>query len=108
MAGPRTRRNTGRALTDDSGTPKSTPAVSCIPTSAPAQAPAPAPAFVLGLLARYTDKDLQKANKLALKLFIKGQKHGQANSAPRDRAFKARKPEHYYKSLHMEYYYFCR
>ena len=116
MAGPRTRRNAGGAPTDDSGTPEPTPAVSHAPTPAPAQtpvpaqapAPTPAPASVPGPPGRYTDEDLQRATKLALELFVKGQKHGQANSALRDGALKARNPDLYYGSLHMECYYFCR
>ena len=74
--------NAGKALIDNSGTSKLTPTIFCAPTPAPPQAPAPAPASVLGPPGRYTDKDLQKATKLALELFVKGQEHGQANSAP--------------------------
>ena len=90
MAGPRTRRNAGGAPTDDSGTPVPTPAVS--------RAPTPAPASVPGPPGRYTDEDLQRATKLALELFVKGQEHGQANSAPRDKALKARNSDLYYGS----------
>ena len=57
------------AFTNNSGTPVPTPAVFQAPTPAPASAP--------GLPERYTDKNLQKATKLALKLFVKGQEHGQ-------------------------------
>ena len=89
-----------------------TPAVSRAPTPAPTQAfaptPAPASASVPGPPGRYTDKNLQRAIKLALELFIKGQEHGQANSAPRNRAFKARNPDFYYRNLYMKCYYFCR
>ena len=111
MAKPRTRHNAGGAPTNDNDTPKPTPAVSRALTPAPAQALAPTPApvssSVPGPPGRYTDKNLQRATKLALKLFVKGQEHGQANSAPRNRAFKARNPDLYYGSLHMECYYFC-
>ena len=76
MAGPHTRRNTGGPPTNDSGTPKLISTVSRTPTLIPAQAPAltpvPAPAFVLGQPERYTHEDLQRATKLALKLFVKG------------------------------------
>ena len=72
MAGPRIRRNAGGAPTDDSGTPKPTPAISHAPTLAPAQAPAPAPASVPGPPGRYIDKNLHKATKLALESFVKG------------------------------------
>lgn len=40
------------------------------------------------LLGIYTSVDLQKTTKLALKLFVKGQKYSQANSIPLDRVFK--------------------
>ena len=110
MAGPCTRRNAGKAPTDDSGTPKPTSAVSCAPTPAPTQAltSAPALASVPGLPGRYTDEDLQKATKLVLESFVKGQEHGQANSATGNRALKARNPDLYYRSSHIECYYFCR
>ena len=57
-----------------------------------------------------TDVDLQRATRLALESFVKGQEHGQlqANSAPRDRPLKARNPDLYYGSSHIERYYFCR
>ena len=100
MAGPCTRRNAGGAPTDDNGTPVPIPAVSRAPT------PVPAPASVPGPPGRYTDEDLQRATKLALESFVKGQEHGQANSASRDRALKARNPDLYYESSHMECYYF--
>ena len=81
MAGPRTRRNAGGAPTDDSGTPVPTPAVSRTP----------APASVPGPPGRYTDEDLQRATKLALESFVKGQEHGQlqASSVPREQPQKA-------------------
>ena len=104
MAGHRTCRNAGGAHTNNKGIPIPTPAVSCILTPTPA----PALAFVPGPPERYTDENLQKAIKLALELFVKGQKHGQANSAPRNRALKARNPDLYYRSSHMECYYFCQ
>ena len=117
MAGPRTRRNPPLGGKDElAGAPtegNSTPAVSHTPTPAPAQAlaltPAPAPASVPGPLGRYTDEDLQRATKLALELFVKGQEHGQlqASTAPRNCPLKARNPDLYYKSLHIKCYYFC-
>ena len=105
MAGPRICHNAGGTLIDNSGTPVPTPAVSRPPTRASAQTPASAP--VPGPPGRYTDVDLQRAIKLALELFVKGQLHGQANSAPRDRALKAQNLNFYYGSLDMECYYFC-
>ena len=80
MAGPCTRHNAGRAPANDSNTPVPTPAVSCASTSAPAQTPAPAqvPALTLAFASTlspprgYIDNDLQRAIKLALKLFVKG------------------------------------
>ena len=64
-----TRCNAGGAPTNNSGTPKSIPAIFRAPT----------PIFVsaLGLLRRYTDEDLQKVTKLALESFIKSEKYGQ-------------------------------
>ena len=41
-----------------------------------ASAYTPIPVLALGPQARYIDKDLQRATKLALELFLKGQKHG--------------------------------
>lgn len=38
-------------------------------------------AFVLGPPAMFNNKDLQKTTRLALKLFVKGYKYSQANSA---------------------------
>ena len=118
MAGPRNRRNPPLGGEDElAGAPtegNSTPAVSRAPTPAPARAlaptPAPAPASVPGPPGRYTDKNLQRATKLALESFVKGQEHGQlqASTAPRDRPLKARNPDLYYGSSHMECYYFCR
>ena len=52
-------------------------AISHAPILALAQAFASAPASTLGPPERYIDKDLQKATKLALKLFVKDQKHVQ-------------------------------
>ena len=116
MAGLRTRRNPSPGSKDElAGAPiegNSIPAISRTPTSAPAQALdltlAPVLASVPGPPGRYIDEDLQRATKLALKSFVKGQKHGQANSASRDRALKARNPDLYYGSLHMKCYYFCQ
>ena len=89
MAGPRIHRNAGGAPTNDSGTPVPTPAVSRASTSAPA------PASVPGPPGRYTDEDLQRATKLALESFVKGQEHGQlqASSVPREQPLKARFPD---------------
>ena len=74
MVGPRTRRNAGGAPTNDSGTPNLTPAVSHAPTSAPASVPGPP--------RRYTDEDLQRATKLALESFVKGQEPGPIDKGP--------------------------
>ena len=55
------------APTNDSGTPFHTPVMSYVPTLAPALL------FALAkLVAKYTNADLQRATKLALKLFIQG------------------------------------
>ena len=102
MARPYTHHNAGGAPTNGSGTPEPTPAVSC--------APIPAPAFGPGPPGRYTNKDLQKATKLVLELFVKGQEYGQfqANSAPREQPLKARFPDLYYRNLHLDCYCFCQ
>ena len=73
MAGPHTRCNAGGAPSNGNGISEPTPAVSCAPTPASASAPAPP--------GRYTYEDLQRATKLALKLFFKGQEHGQLQAS---------------------------
>ena len=97
-----TRYNAGGALTNSSGTTKPTPAVSYTFT----------PAFVsaLGPPERYTDKDLQRATKLALELFVKGQKHGQlqANSTPCKQLLKAWFLILYYRNSYLDCYCFCQ
>ena len=124
MAGPRIRRNPRRnpppggedefaggpsgAPTKGSNTHTPSPPVSWAQT--PADAQVPPPAIYSGM---YTDADLQRATKLALKLFIQGQTHAQGSkSAARDKALdrflKPRNPDLYYKSSHMECYHFCR
>ena len=59
---------------------------------------------------RYTDEDLQRAIKLALKSFIKGQVHGQlqASYVPHKQPLKARFPKLYYENLHLDSYRFCK
>ena len=108
MTGPRTRRNPLLGGKNElAGAPiegNSTSAISCASIFAPILAPA----LASGPPKRYTDKNLQRATKLALELFVKGQKHGQANSAPRNKGLKAWNPNFYYKSSHMECYYFCQ
>ena len=84
MAGLYTCRNDKGALTNNSSTFDLTYAVFYIQipvlTKAPVQTHASAPALTLasapGLLGSYTKKNLQKITKLALKLFVKGQKYG--------------------------------
>ena len=99
MAGPRTRRilppigknkPAGEALTEGSSTPTLIFVVFCSLIPALAQASAPAQAFapvqtpVPGPPGLYTDADLQKATKLTLESFLRGQEHGQlqANTTP--------------------------
>ena len=106
MAELRTCRNAGRAPTNDSNTSVLTPAVSRAPIPAPAQTPvptealaptqAPASASVPGSPGRYIDKDLQKATKLALESFVKGQEHDQlqASSVSCKQPLKARFSNH--------------
>ena len=91
MAGPHTHPNVSGVFINDSGIFIYTSVVSCTLPFAPAWTPAlaQAPAFtfafvsVLDSLVRYIDKDLQRASKLALELFVKGKENGQlyANSA---------------------------
>ena len=123
MARPSTCRNAGRAPTNDSGTSFPIPVVYRAPTpaaaqtpittkaSTPTQAPTPASASASapGQLRRYTNKDLQRATKLALKLFVKGQEYGQlqANSAPCKQPLKARFSNLYYRNFHLNCYRFC-
>lgn len=59
-----------------------------------------------GPLGMYTNINLQKAIRLALELFVKGQKKGKINSTSRDKDFKAQDPNFYYNSSNMECYYF--
>ena len=116
MAGLCTRCNPPFSGKDElAGAPiegNSTPAVSRALTPAPAQAPAltPTPASAPGPPGRYTDEDLQRATKLALESFVKGQEHGQlqANSAPREQPLKARFPDLYYGNSHLDCYRFCQ
>ena len=77
MAGSCTNCSTDKAFTNDSGTPDPTSAVSYALTPAPVQASAFTLALIFtpSLLSRYMDKNLQRATKLALKLFVKGQKY---------------------------------
>ena len=102
MAGPRTCRTAGEAPINGSGTPE--------PTSAVFRAPTPAPAFALGPLRRYTDEDLQRTTNLTLKLFVKGQEHGQlqANSASYEQPLKAQFSDLYHGNSHLDCYCFCQ
>ena len=63
--------------TNDSNTPSYTPAVLHKPTLAPSL-----PLASVELVAKYTNTDLQKAIKLALKLFVQGQQQVQSQMAP--------------------------
>ena len=105
MIGPRTRcspcRNpppggedelTGGPLgapIEGSNTPTPFPPVSWAQT--PADTPAPTSAPPRGT---YTNKDLQRATKLALESFVQGQVHAQG-SKPREKPLKARFPDLY-------------
>ena len=102
MSGPRTCRNAGKASTNGSGTSELTPAVFHAPTPAFASAPGPP--------GRYTNEDLQKATKLALELFVKGQKYGQlqANFAIYEQPLKAWFFDLYYGNSHLDCYCFCQ
>ena len=89
MARSCTRCNAGGAFTDDCGTP--------VPISAISRTFTSAFASILGLPGRYIDKDLQRATKLVLKLFVKGQELGQlqASFAPCKQPLKAQFPDLY-------------
>ena len=102
MAGSHTRCNAGGAFTNGSATPEPTPTIS--------RALIPALASIPGPPERYTNKNLQRAIKMALELFIKGQKHGQlhVNSAPCEQPLKAWFFDLYYRNSHFDCYCFCR
>ena len=94
--------------TNDSGTLTLTPVV----LGAPTPAPVPPPALAK-LVAKYTDADLQRATKLAIKLFVQDQQQAQSQAAPpapkpRERPLKAWFPDLYYDNLHMDCYRFCQ
>ena len=101
MAGPSAFRNlplpcgkdelARETLTESSGTPTPTFAISRALTPTLAQVFA----LILGPPSRYTDKDLQKAIKLPLGLFVQGQEYGQLqiNSVPSNRPLKCRNPD---------------
>ena len=97
-----------RASTNNSDTFCHTSAVSRIST--PALAP---PLASAKLVAKYTNADLQRAIKLALKLFVQGQQQAQSQIAPpaletQERPLKARFPDLYYNNLYMDCYWFCQ
>lgn len=81
-----------------------------VQTPAPTQVPAfiQAPTFTSGQPDMYTEENLQKATRLALKLLVKGQEYRKANSILQNMALKAWNSNLYYGSSHMEYYYFCQ
>ena len=90
MAGPRIRCNPPFGSENElAGAPTKRNSILTI-SCTPIPASAPAPASVSDLPGRYMVENLQKTTKLALELFVKGHEYGQANSAPRDRALKAR------------------
>lgn len=54
----------------------------------------------------HTNKNFQRATSLILKLFVKEQKHKQTNFGSQNRVIKALNLNLYYKSLHIECYYY--
>ena len=93
-----------------SGTPNLISTVFCALTLAPAQTFALGTIPALSPLERYTNKDLQRASKLALKLFVKGQEYNQlqANFIPQKQLLKVWFPNLYYKNLYLNCYCFCQ
>lgn len=99
MAGPCTCRNScsggknelvrgiSRVLIKSNNTPTFPLVISLVQILVQAQSSASA--SIPGPPDMYTNMDLQKTNMLVLKLFNKGQKHSQANSAFWNRVFKA-------------------
>ena len=67
-------------------------------------------AYALSLSKRYINKNLQKTTKLALELFIKGQKYGQlqVNSIYQKQPLKAWFFNLFYKNLQLDCYCFCQ
>lgn len=66
-------------------------------------------ALILSLPEIYINTNLQKTSKLALELFIKGQKYGklQPSTTSYNCSFKVKNSDLYYENSHIEYYYFC-
>ena len=64
-------------------------------------------------MAKYINGDLQRASKLAFKLFVQGQKQAQCQITPltlepQETPPKAWFPDLYYSSSHMDCYQFCQ
>lgn len=99
-----------RALNKGNSTLLSFPIITLAQTPTWTQTLALVPASVPGLPGIYTNMDLQKVTKLALKFFIKSQEYGQlqVNTAFCICSLKAQNSDLYYKSLDIEGYYFCQ
>ena len=69
-------RNASKAPINNSGTPKLTLVVFCTSNFSLTQSPTFTSIPASGLLERYIGKDLQRAIKLVLEFFVKGQEHG--------------------------------
>lgn len=93
----------GSVSTKGSNTCISSPAMfqAQIPTLAQALAPTP------GLQDMYTNIDLQRASKLALTFFVKGQNNGKAKLAFLHKGRMSQNANIYYRSCYMKCYYFC-
>lgn len=78
MAGPRTRRSprNNPPLTGEDELAGDAPEAPTKGSSTPTSAPAQVPTSVPGPTGMYTDVDLQRATRLALESFVKGQEHG--------------------------------
>ena len=122
MVGFYNRYNVGGAAINDSNTSVPTLIVSCGPTPTPAvnlilikaftpiQASTLVPTSAPSLLGKYTNKNLQKTTKFALKSIVKGQEYSQLqkNSTTYKQSLKIWLFNLYYRNLHLDCYCFCQ
>lgn len=92
------------ASINNSAIPSHTPIMSQAPTPAPTLLPA----FAMSVVT-YTDKDLQKATRLGLNIFVQRQEQASAvllATEPREKYLKDRFPDLYHENLHIDYHRF--